>query len=72
MAGFKSKDKRKAFNQGYTYGYREGMQKVSMLIQLILSSTEDFEENILQNSKEANELRKIMTGSEVERNERIN
>ncbi len=37
---------------------------MSMLIQLILSSTSDFEENILQNSKEANELRKIMTGSE--------
>lgn len=56
---------RKAFNQGYHYGYREGMQKVSMLIQLILNSTEDFEENILQNSKEASELRKIITGSEA-------
>lgn len=55
---------RQAFHQGYTYGYREGMQKVSMLIQLILSSTSDFEENILQNSKEASELRKIITGSE--------
>lgn len=55
---------RQAFHQGYTYGYREGMQKVSMLIQLILSSTDDFEENILQNSKEAVELRKIMTGGE--------
>jgi len=55
---------REAFNQGYTHGYREGMQKVSMLIQLILNSTEDFEKNILQNSVEANELRRIMTGSE--------
>ena len=57
---------RKAFHQGYTYGYREGMQKVSMLIQLILNSTEDFEQSILQNSKEAVELRKLMTGSEEE------
>ena len=55
---------RQVFHQGYTYGYREGMQKVSMLIQLILNSTEDFEQSILQNSKEASELRKIMTGSE--------
>lgn len=55
---------RKAFNHGYTHGYREGMQKVSMLIQLILNSTEDFAKNILQNSEEANELRRIITGSE--------
>lgn len=61
---FTTPQERNAFHQGYTYGYREGMQKVSMLIQLILNSTEDFEKNILQNSEEANELRKIMTGKE--------
>ena len=55
---------REAYNQGYKAGYREGMLKVSMLIKLILNNTEDFEESILQNSKEAVELRRIITGSE--------
>lgn len=50
-----TQQEKQAFHQGYAYGYREGMQKVSMMIQLILNSTEDFEKNILQNSEEANE-----------------
>ena len=61
---FSTPQERQAFNQGYTYGYKEGMKKVSMLIQLILNSTEDFENNILQNCEEANELIKIITGKE--------
>lgn len=58
---FLTPQERQAFNQGYTYGYKEGMKKVSMMIQLILNSTEDFEKNILQNSEEMETLRELLT-----------
>ena len=52
---------RAGFEKGYTYGYREGMKKVSMLINLILNSTDEFEQIILQNSEEAKELMELFT-----------
>ena len=42
-------------------GMREGLKKASLLIQLVASDSEAFEESILQNSKEAAKLRKIFT-----------
>ena len=46
---------------GYERGKQEGLQKAAMLIQLVASDSAAFKENILQNSKEAVELRKIFT-----------
>ena len=39
----------------------EGLKKASLLIQLVASDSNEFKESILQNSKEAIELRKIFT-----------
>ena len=50
--------------QGFKTGYNEGLKKAILLIQLVASSSEDFEASILQNSKDAIELRKLMTGIE--------
>lgn len=58
---FGSPQEREAFRNGYGRGKREGLKKASLLIQLVASNSEDFEESILQNSKEAVELRKIFT-----------
>lgn len=46
---------------------KEGLQKAVLLIQLMLSDCNSFKENILQNSEEAIELRKIFT--EEQKNE---
>lgn len=61
---FGTPQEREAFRAGCEFGKREGMKKAAMLIQLAATSTEDFEESILQNSKEAKALREILTVSE--------
>lgn len=53
---------REAYRTGYERGRQEGLKKASLLIQLVASDSNDFKESILQNSKEAVELRKIFTG----------
>ena len=52
---------REAYRMGYERSKQEGLQKAAMLIQLVASDSAAFKENILQNSKEAVELRKIFT-----------
>ena len=63
---FTGPDERRGYSRGYKAGYAEGLKKASMLIQLVASNSDDFEESILQNSKEAIELRKLMTIAEQE------
>ena len=58
---FMSALEREAYRIGYERGRLEGLQKAAMLIQLVASDSTAFKENILQNSKEAVELRKIFT-----------
>ena len=52
---------RDAYRIGYERGRQEGLKKASMLIALMAQDTREFSESILQNSKEAIELRKIFT-----------
>ena len=52
---------REAYRTGYERGILEGLKKASMLIALMAQDTREFSESILQNSKEAIELRKIFT-----------
>lgn len=63
---FTAPDERRGYNKGFKDGYAEGLKKASLLIQLVASNSEDFEERIFQNSKEAIELKKLMTISEQE------
>ena len=56
-----SASEREAYRMGYERGKQEGLQKAAMLIQLVASDSAVFKEKILQNSKEAVELRKIFT-----------
>lgn len=58
---FMSASEREAYCMGYERGKQEGLQKAAMLIQLVASDSAVFKEKILQNSKEAVELRKIFT-----------
>lgn len=58
---FMNAQEREAYRMGYERGKQEGLQKATMLIQLVASDSAAFKENILQNSKEAVELRKIFT-----------
>lgn len=58
---FMSAPEREAYRVGYERGKQEGLQKAAMLIQLVASDSVVFKENILQNSKEVVELRKIFT-----------
>lgn len=53
---------REAYRIGYERGRQEGLKKASLLIQLVASDSNEFKKSILQNSKEAVELRKIFTG----------
>lgn len=53
---------REAYRAGFSSGRQEGLRKASMLIALMAQDTREFSESILQNSKEAVELRKIFTG----------
>lgn len=52
---------REAYRAGFSSGRQEGLRKASMLIALMAQDTRKFSESILQNSKEAIELRKIFT-----------
>ncbi len=58
---FMTQQEREAYRIGYERGKQEGLKKASLLIQLVASDSKDFKESILQNSKEAIELRKIFT-----------
>ena len=58
---FMNAPEREAYRMGYERGKQEGLQKAAMLIQLVASDSAVFKEKILQNSKEAVELRKIFT-----------
>lgn len=53
---------REAYRIGYERGRQERLKKASLLIQLVASDSNEFKESILQNSKEAVELRRILTG----------
>ncbi len=59
---YMTQQERDAYRLGYERGRQEGLEKASLLIQLVVSDSYDFKESILQNSKEAVELRKIFTG----------
>jgi len=61
QSNFTGPEERRGYSRGYAAGFNEGMKKAAMLIQLVATNTEDFEENILQNSKEAKRLREIFT-----------
>ena len=56
---FMTPQEREAYRTGYERGRQEGLKKASLLIQLAASDSNEFKESILQNSKEAIELRKI-------------
>lgn len=58
---FMTQQEREAYRIGYERGRQEGFKKASLLIQLVASDSNEFKESILQNSKEAIELRKIFT-----------
>lgn len=59
---FMNAPEREAYRMGYERGKQEGLQKAAILIQLVATDSNVFKESILQNSKEAVELRKIFTG----------
>jgi Uncharacterized protein conserved in bacteria len=63
---FDNPSERQGYRKGFKAGYNEGMKKVALLIQLLASNSEDFEESIIQNSREAIALRKLMIGTEQE------
>ena len=56
---FMTQQEREAYRIGYERGKQEGLKKASLLLQLVALDSNDFKESILQNSKEAVELRKI-------------
>lgn len=58
---FMTPQEKEAYRAGFSSGRREGLRKASMLIALMAQDTREFSESILQNSKEAIELRKIFT-----------
>lgn len=49
---------REAYRIGYERGRQEGLKKALLLIRLEVSDSNDFGASILQNSREAVELRK--------------
>lgn len=53
-----------SYQKGFKAGYNEGMRKAILTLQLLVNSTENFVDGIIQNCPEAKELRKLMTGSE--------
>lgn len=58
---YMTQQEREVYRIGYERGRQEGLKKASLLIQLVASDSNEFKESILQNSKEAVELRKIFT-----------
>lgn len=61
---FTGPEERRGYSRGFKAGYSEGLKKAVLLIQVMALSSEEFKESILQNSKEAVELRKIFIESE--------
>lgn len=61
---FNNPSEKEGYEKGFKAGYNEGLKKAVLLIQLVASSSEDFEASILQNNKEAIALRKLMIGAE--------
>lgn len=59
---FMTPQEREAYRIGYERGRQEGLNKASLLIQLVASDSGDFKESILQNSEEAVEMVRIITG----------
>ena len=59
---FMTPQEREAYRIGYERGRLEGLKKASLLIQLVASDCSEFKECILQNSKEAVEMIRILTG----------
>ena len=59
---FMTQQERDAYRIGYERGRQEGFAKASLLIQLVASDSNAFKESILQNSKEAVEMIRILTG----------
>lgn len=59
---FMTPQEREAYRIGYERGRQESLKKASLLIQLVASDSSEFKENILQNSKEAVEMVRILTG----------
>lgn len=59
---FMTLQEREAYRIGYERGRLEGLKNASLLIQLVASDSSEFKENILQNSKEAVEMIRILTG----------
>lgn len=57
---------REAYKSGYQQGLKEGTRKLILLAQLMMNNTNDFEDLVIQNSKEVIELRKIMSGGSNE------
>lgn len=59
---FMAPQEREAYRVGYERGRQEGLAKASLLIQLVASDSNAFKESILQNSEEAVEMVRILTG----------
>ena len=59
---FMTQQEREAYRIGYECGRQEGLKKASLLIQLVASDSSEFKGYILQNSKEAAEMVRILTG----------
>lgn len=59
---FATPAERKAYISGYEHGKEEAFKKAILMLQLLSSNTDSFKDSVLQNSPEAVELRKIMTG----------
>lgn len=61
---------REAYNRGFRSGEKEGLRKANEVIRLMMCSTVgEFEDSVIQNSKEMTELRRIMTGGNGERDQ---
>lgn len=58
---FYSPQERSAYNAGFQQGQKEGLRKAGLMIQLMASDTYEFKESLIQNSKEAVQLRRLMT-----------
>ena len=58
---FMTQQEREAYRIGYECGRQEGLKKASLLIQLVASDSSEFKGYILQNSKEAAEMVRILT-----------
>ena len=59
---FSTIGERNAYMDGFEHGRKEAFRKSILMLQLLSSNTEEFENVILQNFFEAIEFRKIMTG----------